>query len=152
MKVYFNKNFIFLILVQKDTFLHCFLFFLVQQVNLSHPFHLHGYAFNIIGMGRSPDQTIQKITLKHALDLDRRGLLSRQFNAPPLKDTIAVPNNGYVVFRFRANNPGYWFFHCHFDFHQPIGMSLLLHVGTQEDLPPVPDNFPRCGNHLPPIY
>jgi len=97
----------------------------VQQDNLSHPFHLHGYAFNVsvccrasivpslkylhsqvIGMGRSPDTTIKKITLKHALDLDRRGLLHRHFKGPPLKDTIAVPNNGYVVLRFKADNPG----------------------------------------------
>lgn len=78
----------------------------VQQDNLSHPFHLHGHSFNVIGMGRSPDTTIKKISLKHALDLDRRGLLHRHFKGPPLKDTIAVPNNGYVVLRFRADNPG----------------------------------------------
>jgi FtsP/CotA-like multicopper oxidase with cupredoxin domain len=78
----------------------------VQQPNLSHPFHLHGHGFNVIGIGRSPDTNIKKINLKHALDLDRRGLLNRQFNLPPYKDTIAVPNNGYVVFRFRADNPG----------------------------------------------
>ncbi|KAE8745551.1 hypothetical protein FOCC_FOCC007740 [Frankliniella occidentalis] len=123
----------------------------VQQPNLSHPFHLHGYAFNVIGMGRSPDKNVKKINLKHALDLDRRGLLHRQFNLPPSKDTIAVPNNGYVVFRFRADNPGYWLFHCHFLFHIVIGMNLVVHVGTHADLPPVPPNFPRCGNFLPPI-
>lgn len=80
--------------------------FSVQQPNLSHPFHLHGYAFKVIGIGRSPDKNVKKINLKHALDLDRRGLLHREFNLPPSKDTIAVPNNGYVVFRFRADNPG----------------------------------------------
>lgn len=78
----------------------------VQQTNLSHPFHLHGTSFHVIGMGRSPDTNVKKINLKHALDLDRRGLLHRQFGHPPLKDTIAVPNNGYVVLRFRADNPG----------------------------------------------
>ncbi|XP_060863791.1 uncharacterized protein LOC132940296 [Metopolophium dirhodum] len=123
----------------------------VQQPNLSHPFHLHGYSFNVIGMGRSPDKNVKKINLKHALDLDRRGLLDRHFNLPPLKDTIAVPNNGYVVFRFRADNPGYWLFHCHFLFHIVIGMNLVLHVGTHADLPPVPENFPRCGDFLPPV-
>ncbi|EEB19131.1 L-ascorbate oxidase, putative [Pediculus humanus corporis] len=123
----------------------------VQQPNLSHPFHLHGYAFNVIGIGRSPDRNIKKINLKHALDLDRRGLLHRQFNLPPAKDTIAVPNNGYVVLRFRADNPGYWLFHCHFLFHIVIGMNLVVHVGTHADLPPVPPNFPRCGDFLPPI-
>ncbi|KAF4524249.1 hypothetical protein B566_EDAN008795 [Ephemera danica] len=123
----------------------------VQQPNLSHPFHLHGYAFNVVGIGRSPDSTIKKINLKHALDLDRQGLLHRQFNHPPAKDTIAVPNNGYVVLRFRADNPGFWLFHCHFLFHIMIGMNLVLHVGQQSDLPPVPPMFPRCGDHLPPI-
>ena len=122
----------------------------VQQPNLSHPFHLHGQAFHIMGIGRSPNKDI-KINLKHALDLDRKGLLMRHFKSPPAKDTVAVPNNGYVVFRFKADNPGFWFFHCHFLFHIVIGMNLVLHVGTQADLPPVPYNFPKCGHHLPPI-
>lgn len=85
---------------------------LVQQTNLSHPFHLHGTSFHVIGMGRSPDANIKKINLKHALDWDRKGLLHRQFGKPPLKDTIAVPNNGYVVLRFRADNPGKCAFLC----------------------------------------
>lgn len=126
----------------------------VQIANLSHPFHLHGYAFNVIGIGRSPDTNVKKINLKHALDLDRRGLLERhlkQGDLPTAKDTIAVPNNGYVIIRFRANNPGFWLFHCHFLFHIVIGMNLVLQVGTQADLPPVPPNFPTCGDHLPPI-
>lgn len=67
---------------------------------------MHGYGFSVVGIGRSPDTNVKKINLKHALDLDRRGLLHRQYNLPPTKDTIAVPNNGYVVLRFRADNPG----------------------------------------------
>lgn len=125
--------------------------FPVQQPNLSHPFHLHGYAFNVIGIGRSPDRNVKKINLKHALDLDRQGLLHRQYNLPPGKDTIAVPNNGYVVLRFRADNPGFWLFHCHFLFHIVIGMNLVLQVGTPADVPPVPPGFPTCGNHRPEI-
>ncbi|XP_037886891.1 oxidoreductase OpS5 [Glossina fuscipes] len=123
----------------------------VQQPNLSHPFHLHGYGFSVVGIGRSPDMTVKKINLKHALDLDRRGLLNRQYNLPPTKDTIAVPNNGYVVLRFRADNPGFWLFHCHFLFHIVIGMNLILQVGTNADMPPVPPGFPTCGDHTPPI-
>ncbi|XP_037922319.1 oxidoreductase OpS5 isoform X2 [Hermetia illucens] len=123
----------------------------VQQVNLSHPFHLHGMPFYVIGMGRSPDSNVKKINLKHALELDRRGMIRRDFTRPPQKDTIAVPNNGYVVLRFRADNPGYWLMHCHFLFHTVIGMNFIVHIGTQADLPPVPPDFPRCGNHLPPI-
>lgn len=156
----------------------CAFSFTVQQTNLSHPFHLHGTSFHVIGMGRSPDTNVNKINLKHALEWDRKGLLHRQFAKPPLKDTVAVPNNGYVVLRFRADNPGhfqeweknhisivqfiyfflqsfcfagFWLFHCHFQFHIVIGMNLVIHIGTQADLPPVPPNFPKCGHHLPPI-
>lgn len=46
---------------------------------------------------------------------------------------------------------GFWLFHCHFQFHILIGMNLVFHIGTQADLPPVPEGFPTCGHHLPPI-
>lgn len=77
-------------------------------------------------MGRSPDKNVKKINLKHALDLDRRGLLNRQFNLPPAKDTIAVPNNGYVVFRFRADNPGMFcmMLHAH---RMPLQTHIHIH-------------------------
>ncbi|KAH8275900.1 hypothetical protein KR026_000389 [Drosophila bipectinata] len=123
----------------------------VQQINISHPFHLHGTSFYVLGLGRSPDMNIKRMNLKHALDLDQRGMLKRQYLKPGLKDTVAVPNNGYAVLRFRADNPGFWLFHCHFQYHIVIGMNLVFQIGTQKDIPPVPPNFPRCGNHLPPI-
>lgn len=123
----------------------------VQQINISHPFHLHGMPFYVIGMGRSPDEETQRMSLKLALDLDRRGVLNRKFLTPSLRDTVAVPNNGYTVIRFRADNPGVWMFHCHFQYHIVIGMNLLFQVGTKKDWPPVPPNFPKCGNFVPPI-
>lgn len=98
------------ILIEKKTPYNNISSIIVQQTNLSHPFHLHGTSFHVIGMGRSPDANIKKINLKHALEWDRKGLLHRQFGKPPLKDTIAVPNNGYVVLRFRADNPGKVYF------------------------------------------
>ena len=33
---------------------------------------------------------------------------------------------GYVVLRFYSNNPGWWFFHCHYDFHSGNGMMMIL--------------------------
>lgn len=112
--VFCENKFIFIVLHFTYYILQSYISFLilhvrlitVQQPNLSHPFHLHGYAFNVVGIGRSPDRNVKKINLKHALDLDKKGLLHREFNLPPAKDTIAVPNNGYVIFRFRADNPG----------------------------------------------
>ena len=67
---------------------------------------MHGYSFNVIGMGLLPDNNVKKINLKYIRDLDKRGFFKREFNLPPSRDTIAVPNNGYVILRFRADNPG----------------------------------------------
>lgn len=30
------------------------------------------------------------------------------------KDTISIPSKGYTIFRFKADNPGFWLMHCHF--------------------------------------
>lgn len=123
----------------------------VQQINISHPFHLHGAPFYVIGMGRSLEENNTRMNLKLALELDRKGLLERSYIQPALRDTVAVPHNGYTVIRFRADNPGIWLFHCHFQFHIVIGMNLLFQIGSKEDWPPVPKDFPKCGNHIPPI-
>ncbi|XP_076175600.1 uncharacterized protein LOC143150907 [Ptiloglossa arizonensis] len=121
---------------------------------LDHPFHLHGHTFSVLAMGQPFGPTQNSTDLMSSdfiLELDKNNGIPRNLVDPPSKDTLVVPNNGYTVFRFRATNPGYWFYHCHFVFHQEIGMELVLHVGEQKDLPPVPKNFPRCGNFLPPI-
>lgn len=73
-------------------------------------------------------------------------------HSPVLKDTVILQPNGFVRIRFRACNPGYWFFHCHYEFHSWSGMTLTFKVGDRNDLPPVPANIPRCGNFLPSIY
>ncbi|KAG7209471.1 hypothetical protein KM043_015558 [Ampulex compressa] len=141
-----------------------------QATGISHPFHLHGHAFRVISMGRPfneniPDPTRNtsdpnavenqvkrgSINLAYAMELDRKNEMRRCFDSPPAKDTVAVPNNGFAVIRFRANNPGYWLFHCHFIYHQMIGMEMFLRVGEQSDLPPVPRGFPKCGSFVPPI-
>lgn len=46
---------------------------------------------------------------------------------------------------------GYWLFHCHFLYHLVSGMSLVIQVGEVQDLPPVPEGFPKCGSYLPAI-
>lgn len=45
--------------------------------------------------------------------------------------------------------PGYWLFHCHISFHVEVGMGLVFRVGDQSMVPPVPENFPRCGHWTP---
>jgi len=32
---------------------------------------------------------------------------------PPMRDTATLPQYGWVVLRFKADNPGMWILHCH---------------------------------------
>ena len=41
---------------------------------------------------------------------------------------------------------GFWFFHCHIEFHVEIGMAVIIQVGDKDDMPPTPKGFPKCGN------
>jgi L-ascorbate oxidase len=66
--------------------------------------------------------------------MDQRGELNRNLYRPILKDTVAVPTQGYVITRFIADNPGVWMFHCHLDSHSDSGMMLMIRVGDTEDL------------------
>ncbi|XP_027212523.2 uncharacterized protein [Penaeus vannamei] len=112
-----------------------------------HPFHLHGYYFHVVAMGViGPGTTVQDV-----MDLDAAGGITRKLQDAPLKDTVLVPNGGYTIIRFTADNPGWWIMHCHFMYHSEMGMAALFHVGTEEDLPPVPQGFPSCGPFMPEI-
>lgn len=71
---------------------------------------------------------------------------------PPIKDTIIVPNNGFVRLRFKACNPGYWLMHCHLEYHMHTGMTLTIKVGSFVDMPTPPPQFPTCGHYLTPVY
>ncbi|RLU22355.1 hypothetical protein DMN91_004633 [Ooceraea biroi] len=111
----------------------------------NHPFHLHGYLFRVVAMKRIGNTT----TVDEVKKLDRQGLIRRKLARAPLKDTVTVPDGGYTIVRFYADNPGYWLFHCHIEFHAEIGMSLIFKVGEHEEMLPVPRNFPRCGDWKP---
>ena len=78
-------------------------------------------------------------------DLDNQGLLQRNFDHPPLKDTVTVPVGGYTIIRFIADNPGTWLFHCHLEFHSEIGMMVMFKVGKTSDIKNKPVGFPKCG-------
>ncbi|XP_006611755.1 laccase-1-like [Apis dorsata] len=111
----------------------------------NHPFHLHGYQFRVIAMERVGEN----VTVDKVKALDKEGAIRRNLDHAPLKDTVTVPDGGYTVVRFHANNPGYWLFHCHIEFHAEVGMSLIFKVGEHKDMLPVPRNFPLCGNWQP---
>lgn len=81
--------------------------------------------------------------------MDKNDGLKRNFHTPPIKDTVTVPDGGYTIIRFRAYNPGYWFFHCHLEFHAEIGMGLIFKIGNNDEMPPIPKKFPTCNDYMP---
>ncbi|KFB43437.1 laccase 1 [Anopheles sinensis] len=111
----------------------------------NHPFHLHGHAFRVVGM----DRVSRNTTVEDIRAMDEAGLLKRRFKRAPIKDTVTIPDGGYTIIRFIANNPGYWLFHCHIEFHAEIGMSLVLKVGDRSEMLPTPANFPTCYDYKP---
>ncbi|XP_072166693.1 uncharacterized protein [Diadema setosum] len=111
-----------------------------------HPFHLHGHSFHVVGQDVF---NASRISLEEVMELDKAGEIPRNLDLAPIKDTVIVPSGGYTIIQFVADNPGWWFFHCHIEFHVATGMGLLVHVGTDNDLPKPPDNFPRCGTFPP---
>lgn len=104
-----------------------------------HPFHFHGY---VSFSHRPPPSSIpcqvrrcfhcvlspvqgKELTRRHEFQV-----VSKSFDVtsddpsinPPLvedqknparRDTITIPPSGKVVIRWRSDNPGAWFFHCH---------------------------------------
>ncbi|XP_026280853.2 uncharacterized protein LOC113208177 isoform X2 [Frankliniella occidentalis] len=112
------------------------------RYDANHPFHLHGHAFRVVALERLGNST----TVSEVQRLDAEGLIAKNLVDPPTKDTVTVPDGGYTVLRVHADNPGYWLFHCHIEFHVELGMALVVKVGEHEDMPPVPRGFPQCGD------
>nr|WDA42965.1 laccase-12 [Fagopyrum tataricum] len=101
----------------------------------NHPIHLHGYDFYIVatGFGNFNPKTD-----------------TRKFNLvdPPMRNTVAVPVNGWAVIRFVADNPGVWLMHCHLDVHITWGLAMAFvvedGVGVLETLEDAPADLPVC--------
>jgi FtsP/CotA-like multicopper oxidase with cupredoxin domain len=86
---------------------------LVNETSWSHPFHLHGFFFQV---------------------LDEDGVPVK-----PLvwKDTVDVPfkSSRRIVVRFEEDRPGAWMFHCHVLDHADGGLMGTVIVG---DVPGTP--------------
>lgn len=74
---------------------------------LIHPFHLHGTSFHVFDMGRFSDnrniskQDIDSVIMKH-----EKRLKKNMYDKPGKKDSVLVPQGGWVIFRYIASNPG----------------------------------------------
>ncbi|GKU90811.1 hypothetical protein SLEP1_g4762 [Rubroshorea leprosula] len=101
-----------------------------------HPLHLHGFSFFQVGMNNG--------TFDNSTDPD-----SYNLDDPPEMNTAVVFGSGWTAVRFFANNPGVWFFHCHFESHVSWGMATALIVkdgpNSDQKLKPPPAGMPSCG-------
>ncbi|KAK3791910.1 hypothetical protein RRG08_026812 [Elysia crispata] len=111
----------------------------------NHPTHLHGHGFRVLAM----DKLGKSLPAEVVTSLDERGGISRNFHRPPKKDTVTIPDGGYTIVRFHADNPGMWLLHCHVEYHVEIGMAVLLQVGDVTQFPARPYRFPTCGDWHP---
>lgn len=101
----------------------------------SHPFHLHGFNFFVVGQGFGNFDPMSDPAKYNLVD-------------PVERNTVGVPAAGWVALRFRADNPGVWFMHCHLEVHVSWGLKMawLVQDGSlsnQKLLPP-PSDLPKC--------
>ncbi|KHN24985.1 Laccase-17 [Glycine soja] len=101
----------------------------------SHPLHLHGFNFFVVGQGfgnYDPKKDPENFNLVDPIE----------------RNTVGVPSGGWVAIRFLADNPGVWFMHCHLEVHTSWGLKMAWFVldgklPNQKLFPP-PTDLPKC--------
>ncbi len=91
-----------------------------NQSKMSHPFHLHGHYFHVLGVGAEGTG-----------NYNGQALNERE---PIQKDTLRIPRKTWAVVQWESDNPGFWFFHCHIEWDLATGMAILVVEGD----PPLP--------------
>ncbi|KAH3675420.1 hypothetical protein WICMUC_002709 [Wickerhamomyces mucosus] len=84
-----------------------------------HPFHLHGHVFQLVDRAASVDDSDPFVHF----DEDDHPEFPEY---PMMRDTAYVREQSNMVLRFKADNPGVWFFHCHIEWHLEQGLALVL--------------------------
>ncbi|CAK7223437.1 hypothetical protein SBRCBS47491_005205 [Sporothrix bragantina] len=92
-----------------------------------HPFHLHGFDFYVVGSHEGLGGWDYYNPFFVPWKPPRGGPINTL--NPIKRDTVYVPPYGYVILRFRADNPGLWVLHCHILWHQASGMNMAFQVG-----------------------
>ncbi|KAL0575051.1 hypothetical protein V5O48_006924 [Marasmius crinis-equi] len=96
-----------------------------------HPMHLHGHAFDVIRTAGSTEYN---------------------YKNPVRRDVVNTGSSAAdnVTIRFRTDNAGPWFLHCHIDQHMALGLAVVLAEDTSstELSNPIPDEW----DELCPIY
>ncbi|KAF8399003.1 hypothetical protein HHK36_014870 [Tetracentron sinense] len=101
----------------------------------NHPIHVHGHNFFVVGSGFGNFDAKRDPANYNLVD-------------PPERNTVAIPSGGWAAVRFKADNPGVWFVHCHLEVHTSWGLAtgFIVENGphpSQTVLPP-PEDLPSC--------
>ncbi|KAK3908437.1 Laccase-15 [Frankliniella fusca] len=126
----------------------------------AHVFKLHGHSFWVVGRGRGRGSeawagagALQRGSWEALAEADREGrLLRRHLQHPVRKDVAVVPELGVCALRFVADNPGYWLLREQSFYRWSTGLGVILQVGEESDLPPIPSDFPKCGSFSGPEF
>ena len=129
--------------------------------NVTHPIHMHGHSYFIAKIGYPeyyPNGTI-KIP-NPELHVPECGAPNWKNGTPGgisvnsttvRKDTVIVPAGGYVVIHFFQDDPGWWFMHCHIDYHLEGGMAIAIgenhHRASDPPKPLHSDSSNFCFTH-----
>ncbi|KAL5991562.1 Laccase-4 [Asimina triloba] len=101
----------------------------------NHPVHLHGFNFFAVGRGLGNFNATTDPANFNLVD-------------PVERNTVGVPSGGWVAIRFKADNPGVWFLHCHLEVHTTWGLKMMFLVdngnGPNESIIPPPSDLPAC--------
>ncbi|AQZ16470.1 FET3 (YMR058W) [Zygosaccharomyces parabailii] len=85
----------------------------------THPFHLHGHVFQTIVRAPAVDDSDSPV----AYNASNHTTFPKY---PMRRDTLYVRPQSNFVIRFKADNPGVWFFHCHIEWHLMQGLAIVL--------------------------
>lgn len=84
-----------------------------------HPFHLHGHIFEVYERGPDYGDADEPVPYNESAPYTPR-------EHPLFRDTLYVRPQSYFVIRFKADNPGVWFFHCHIEWHLLQGLAITM--------------------------
>ncbi|AWU73536.1 hypothetical protein CAS74_001338 [Pichia kudriavzevii] len=84
-----------------------------------HPFHLHGHVFEVYQRGPDYGDEDEPVPYNESAPYTPR-------EKSLFRDTLYVNPQSHFVIRFKADNPGVWFFHCHIDWHLLQGLALTF--------------------------
>ena len=124
----------------------------------THPIHMHGHAFQVMYIGYGTFDENGTLIPTTDMECDSpctkpqwtndvvpEGVMNRTVGGKVTpnaiqKDTVVIPAGGYVVVAIKADNPGYWYIHCHIEGHTHGGMVVIM-----QEYPPIQQWLPPPG-------